>query len=412
MKSIALLTLIAALSCQAETVTALVDQAIKTNPELRFYNSEITAAKAGKATASQYANPDLSTNLGRKSITHPSGERGESGPIWRAELAQTFDFPGRIALRKAIADRDISLAELGLLQFRTLLGNQVRKHAGDIILLRKQADATRAVRERIAEVIAVLVQRDTGNISAKLERRMLEASLLTHDHALTQADKEAASSVATLNLLCGRAPDAELQLGDETITLPAAPTLAALKERAAIGNFELLQKRVQLARQGLRIDLSKSERWGSIKFGPYTEGEKYGDELDTVVGLSLSIPLPLWNKGEGAIAAEKARQAGAQAMLAATLRDLERDLTIQRQGYAAELTALTRWQPETESEFKSAAEDADHHYRLGAVPATTYLEMQRGYLEALTALIDTRRQAWLHRMELERLIGGSLEGEK
>jgi hypothetical protein len=31
--------------------------------------------------------------------------------------------------------------------------------------------------------------------------------------------------------------------------------------------------------------------------------------------------------------------------------------------------------------------------------------MQRGYLDALDALIESRRNAWKHRMEIERLIG-------
>lgn len=392
----------------AESITELIGAAVRTNPELKFYETEVAAARAGKQTAGQLANPELDIEFSSKR-TGSTSASGENGVVWRAELAQTFDFPGRIALRKAIADRDIGLAQLGLLQFKALLGNQVRKLAGDLGLLRKQATATRAVRERLAELIGVLVQRDTGNISAKLERRILEASLLTNDHTLTEVTKEADRTAATLNLLCGRAPDAGLQVADEPVKLPPAPTLADLKERAAMGNFELQQKRVQLARQGLKIDLTKSERWGNIKFGPYLASENLTEDHERQAGIVFSVPLPLWNQNKGNIAAEQARQLGAQAMLAATLRDLERDLTVQHQGYVAELEALSHWQPETENEFKTAAEEADHHYRLGAVNAATYVEMQRGYLDALSALIESRRHAWEHRMELERLTGSSLE---
>jgi cobalt-zinc-cadmium efflux system outer membrane protein len=395
----------------AESITDLIAIAIKNNPELRFYESEVAAAKAGKKTAAQFANPELALEGAPKRIK-PSDGAFNNGAVWRAELAQSFDFPGRITLRKAIADRDIALAALGTLQFKSLLANHVRTQAGDIVLLRRQAEATRGVRERLAELIAVLVQRDTGNISAKLERRILEAALLTHDHALTETEKEAGEITATLNLLLGRAPDAKLETNEDIIALPALPSLDSLKQRAATGNYELQQKRVQLARQGLKIDLSKSDRWGNIKFGPYLAGEKFHDDVEREIGVVFSIPLPLWNRGEGNIVAEQAREQGAQAMLSATLRDLERDLTVQRQGYAAELEALSRWKPETESEFKSAAEEADHHYRLGAVTAATYVEMQRGYLEALTSLIETRRHAWKHRMEIERLTGGSMEAKQ
>jgi hypothetical protein len=38
--------------------------------------------------------------------------------------------------------------------------------------------------------------------------------------------------------------------------------------------------------------------------------------------------------------------------------------------------------------------------------------MQRGYLEALDALIETRRHVWEHRMKLEQLIGAPMEGTR
>ena len=386
----------------------LVAQAMAHNPELRFYKAEIAAAKGGRRTAGQIANPELSFDLGHKKIKEISGDIEGAGEVWKAQILQTLDFPSRIALRKAIADRDISLAELGLAQYRAQLSNEVRARAGDVTLLRRKETAAREVRKRFEELVNVLVQRDTGSISAKLERRIMEASLLTSDRALTDAATEASGATAALNVLCGSAPDAALDLDGKVASFPGAPTLATLKQEAAKTNFDLQQKRLELARQGLKIDLSKSERWGNITFGPYLSGERTYEQVNEA-GVALSIPLPLWNRKQGSIATEQARMSQAEALLAATLRDLERDLTTERAAYAAELEALARWKPETEKEFQSAAAEADHHYRLGAVPATTYVEMQRQYLEALGALIETRRNAWKHLTQLERLMGAPLK---
>ena len=394
------------LSTWAQSPTELITQAIKANPELKFYEAEIAAAKAEKQSGAHLVSPNVSVEGGNK---HVNGQ-GDA-QVWQAEISQSFDFPGRIALRKAVADRDIALAELGLLQFKALLGNEIRAQAGDLALLKRKIDATKSVRVRLEELIDVLVQRDTGSISAKLERRILEATLLTSDRALTDATKAASEASTKLNMLAGRAPDAAIQLSDTFAALPPPPSLEALKTLAARSNFELQQKRVQLARQGLKIDLTKSERWGNITFGPYLAGEQSkNNEIEG--GLRLSIPLPLWTKKNQAnVAAEEARQLGAQAMLNAALRDLERELSIARANYTAELEALSHWRPETEKEFQDAAEEADHHYRLGAVPATTYIEMQRGYLDALDTLIESRRNAWRHRMEIERLTGLQYGGE-
>ncbi len=397
------LVLVVHFTLHAKPLDELVQQAISANAEIKYYEAELSAARSGRKAAAQLSNPELSLEAGGKNV------RGlGDGPVWRAEIAQPFEFPGRVALRKAIADRDIALADLGLQQFKQLLGHAVRARAGEFVLLQRKARAALEVRTRLEELIQVLVQRDTGNVSAKLERRILEATLVTSDRALTDAEKAVAEATATLNVLCGRAPDADLKLEDWPVELPKVPSMEALKGKAALHNFELQQKRLQLARQGLQVDLTKSERWGSITFGPYIAGEQASDQ-QLEAGVVLSIPLPLWKKNRSNVEAEQARQQGAQAMLTATLRDLERDLGIQRAAYASELGALGHWQKETEAEFQQAAQEADHHYRLGAVPAATYVEMQRGYLDALDALIETRHNAWKHLMELERLTGTNLE---
>jgi cobalt-zinc-cadmium efflux system outer membrane protein len=399
-----------ALSLAARDSTAvsssdLVAEALQKNPEVRFYEAEIAAARGGRQTAGQLANPELNTEFGGMSLAQQ-----KEGLVWRASILQVFDFPGRMSLRKAIADRDITLAELGLQQFKSQLANEVRARAGDVLLLKRKEDAARSVRERLESLIEVLVQRDTGSVSALLERRILEATLLTSDRTLTDASKQVRQAIATLAVLCGRGPDQPIQLSGVFTSFPTVPHLESLKQQAAQSNFDLQQKRLNVAKQGLKIDLSKSDRWGNITFGPYMAGQHAGG-TQIEGGFVVSIPLPLWNKNKGNIAAEEARTQQAEALLLATLRDLERDLAVARSAYLSELDALSRWRPESEKQFSDAAAEADRHYRLGAVPAATYVEMQRGYLDAMDSLIESRRNAWKHRMEIERLTGTALTGE-
>jgi cobalt-zinc-cadmium efflux system outer membrane protein len=382
-----------------------VNEALNKNPEVRFFEAEIDATRGGRDSAGKLANPELSTELGGMSLA-----QAKEGLVWRASILQVFDFPGRMSLRKAIADRDIELAQLGLQQFKSQLANEVRARAGDVLLLQRKEAAARSVRERLESLVDVLVQRDTGSVSALLERRILEATLLNSDRILTDASKASREAAAALNVLCGRGPDQSLKLAGAVTSFPDVPQLAALKQQAARTNFDLQQKRLNVAKQGLKVDLTKSERWGDITFGPYMAGQHAGG-TQIEGGFVVSIPLPLWNKNKGNIDAEKARTQQAEALLGATLRDLERDLAVARSAYLAELGALSRWRPESEKQFADAAAEADRHYRLGAVPAATYVEMQRGYLDAMDSLIESRRNAWKHRMEIERLTGGTLTGE-
>jgi cobalt-zinc-cadmium efflux system outer membrane protein len=66
---------------------------------------------------------------------------------------------------------------------------------------------------------------------------------------------------------------------------------------------------------------------------------------------------------------------------------------------------MGRWRPDSVQQFKSAAELADRHYRLGAVPMTVYIELQKEYLEAVEALLDTKKEALEAGQELQTLTG-------
>ena len=66
---------------------------------------------------------------------------------------------------------------------------------------------------------------------------------------------------------------------------------------------------------------------------------------------------------------------------------------------------MAKWRPESVAEFRKAAELADRHYRLGAVPIATYVELQKQYLEAVEALLETRREALEAAQQLELLTG-------
>ena len=73
--------------------------------------------------------------------------------------------------------------------------------------------------------------------------------------------------------------------------------------------------------------------------------------------------------------------------------------------YETKLREMAKWRPDSVQHFKEAAELADRHYRLGAVPISTYVELQQQYLEAVESLLDTKREALAAATQLELLTG-------
>ena len=102
----------------------LVAEVVKRYPELSFYRAEIAAAKGERRTAAAWANPELSASLGQKQVR--GGGLSDEGLTWSVGVQQTIEWPGRISLRKAIANHQVQLAELGLAQFRMAMAARTR----------------------------------------------------------------------------------------------------------------------------------------------------------------------------------------------------------------------------------------------------------------------------------------------
>jgi outer membrane protein, heavy metal efflux system len=389
------------------SIEALVAEVLEKNPELDFYRAEIAAAQANRKTAGQWANPEVATDLGGKHVSERGATLGD-GMAWSVALAQTIEFPGRLSLRKAIANRQVDLARLGLEQFRAALAARARSLGYALLMTQEKAEAAREVRQRLESLLSVLVQREPAGVTPLLDQRIIEASSVTARRRASQAAREVQAVLLELNLLRGQPPATALKLTGALTLSTNLPSLGVLAEAAGTNNFDVRQRQVELAAQGFRVRLSKNERYPSVTLAPFYAVEKANDE-QRIVGVSLTVPVPLWNNNAGNIEAAQARLQQAEASLRATWRQVERKVAEHSLALQSKLDEMAAWRANAPQQFREAAELADRHYRLGAVPLTTYLEMQTRYLDALEALLATQSEALEHRQQLELLVGLPLE---
>ena len=384
------------------TLDALVAETLQRNPELKFYEMEIRAAQAGRKTAGLLPNPELSGSVGNKTV-RGAGLNAE-GVAWSLSVVQPFEWPGRLGLRKAIANRDLELAQLGYERFKVALAGRVRTLAYGLFAARKKADATREVADRFNAVREVLVQRDPAGLTPLLETRVIEATELTMQRKASDAALAAQTSGFELNQLRLMAPDEPLVVSEAHLTFRPAENRETLTTLARTNNFDLRLRAVELAQQGFRVNLARNERFPSISVGPTVSEENAGDR-ERIIGLLVSIPLPLWHRNQGQIEAAAARQSQAEVLLNVTAREVERKVLESALTYETKLREMSRWRPDSVEHFREAAAIADRHYRLGAVPIATYIELQKQYLEAVESLLDTRRAALDAAQALEWLTG-------
>ena len=397
----------AAMAPKPLTLEALVAEVLDKNPELAFYRAEIGAAKGEQRTAKTLPNPELSTSLGAKRATDSAGNVLGEGAAWSVALQQPFEWPGRLALRKAIASRQVALAELGLDNFRNALAARTRTLAFGVFVAQQQADAAIEVSQRLQALAEVVVQRDPAGVTPKLEQRIIEASAIIAQKRATDAAVAVRSVLIELNQLRGQPLANPLRIADTPLKFAPPPDPELLLAAARTNNFELRQRVAELEQQGFRVDLAKNERYPAVTVGPFISGERAGDRERTV-GVGISFPLPLWNRNAGNIEVAQARREQAQTVLNVAQREVERKVSELYLTYAARIHEMARIRPDAAQDFRETADLADRHYRLGAVPLTTYIEMQKQYLEALEALLQTKQGALEASEQLHLLTGRSL----
>lgn len=389
------------------TAEALVTEALEHNAELGFYQAQLEGAKAATRLAGRLDLPKAELQAGQVRSKNLDHSMAGEGAMWSASVRQSFEWPGRLGLRKAIANQDVALATLGLEAFRRDLSGKVRENAFGLASAEEKSRVARAVADRFRALREVLVQRDPAGIAPQLEVRILEATELTLRRRASEFALTVDAERVRLNLLRGAPLEASFQVQRDLPDLPERPALDRLMAAANTNNFELRTRAAELVQQGFRVDLARNERWPAFEVGPMTMGQD-GSTLDRIVGVGVAFPLPLWRPRTANIAAIEAKRQQASAVLTVARREVERRVVSASRGYDSRLTELTRWRSDVVSQFESAAELADRHYRLGAVPATIYVELQKQYLDAVEAHLDTRREALAALLELEQVTGLNL----
>jgi cobalt-zinc-cadmium efflux system outer membrane protein len=256
----------------------------------------------------------------------------------------------------------------------------------------------------------VVVQRDPAGVTPLLETRILEANALTAQRQAVEAALEAQSANLELNLLRGDRPDAMVKIVEAEQNLASPPPFEDLLAAARTNSYELRTRQLELEQQGFHVSLAKNERWPAVTVGPFYSEERAGDK-ERIAGVGVSFPLPLWNRNSGNVQVANARQQQAEATLRVAQREVERQLIESAAGYSTRVAALSGWRPDTIEQLREAAELGDRHYRLGAVPIATYVELQEKYLEAVEAYYDLKKEGIAAAQQLQVLTGLPLAKE-
>ncbi|MEO7297434.1 MAG: TolC family protein [Verrucomicrobiota bacterium] len=324
-----LVLLLAGRSLFAEnTPTKLTSQdaasiALENNRDLAAARFAVQQAEGRLKQAGLWPNPDF--ELSRQRDT-PFANEGEYS--FSAGFKQRFPITGRLQKAKAVGRVDVALAWAEIRNRERLLIGEVLAKSRSVLVLKellKTSDDTAKFLEQLVQVsekrLTVAEVSVTDVNLAKLELQRLRL-------AQNQFQIEQSASLSELNRLLGRDAKEPLEIIGELNTAPLPTSLNELRQKVLALRPDRQQAILSIDRGAAEVKLARALKWEDWSVGfDYSRDRQVfnapvGNKEDQFVGLSLSIPLPLWNKNQGRIAEARATEERAKAELAAL------DLTI------------------------------------------------------------------------------------
>lgn len=360
--------------------------ALRHNKDLVAARHVIAEAEGRLVQAGLWKNPEFEFRT-EFDVRTKDGKR-----LYEGGFMQRFPWSGRLAQARAVARVDVAMAVEELRdKERMLAGNVLGKARALLAVDRKlgiNAD-NRSLLDRIFKQTSTLTA--TGKATAA-EARVVELEQTTLDLSREALVVERRAKLAELNGLLGRVPDDGMNMGG---AFPEAPDAAALRAAAA----QAVSRRPDRQLAALQIDksqaeqrLAKAERWEDIGIGAGMTRERKEGMYETMVGVVVAVPLPLWNRNQGRIAETQAAQQRATASVAALDLTIATEIREAQARVTGLASVLTRTRGPALDLARQTTKLIEETYASGTASFLTVFESRKQRLAIEQAAIDTEEQ--------------------
>jgi outer membrane protein TolC len=295
-------------------VDSLVARALATSPIIRSANQRIDAARARIGPATARPDPMVMAGIQNLPISRP-GFSSDEMTMKMVGASQTILYPGKLALRRIAAEREVDVARVGLEVSRKRVARDVKDAYYELAFL----DRALAIVERNEDVLGTFTRTTEARYGAGVsgQQDVLKARVEAARLAETASDltEQRRAAIARLNAQLSRpseepVPPAEIPAvllraaaGDSnqvpTFTSAAlgarasdSPlhSLADLQQLAIENSPELREHEAMIAVQAARVEVARKEYLPDFDLSA-----QYGqrNRLPDMVSVTVSLAVPL-----------------------------------------------------------------------------------------------------------------------
>lgn len=388
------------------TMDDVAQHAINNNPELLAQRLEEKTAKGQleKASLLLKTNPTLEGAVSKKEKA--PGEEGNKFTNYGFRLSQEFEIAGQRGVRIDIAEKEISSVILGIKDKERLLMSEVKDSFGKVLALRKKNELAHEVVRLQEEFLGLTkIKFQAGEVSG-LDVNLAEVELSKAKRELLLVEREYKESLLALKGLMGLNPDMPLSAeGDLPSAVTNLPDKEMLRTTAFSERPDLRIVALEVRKAETGIDLINKEAVPNVTLAGFYDK----DEQKNEVGLTISIPLPFFDRKQGERLEGRAKAEQSKIRLDGLKKTIDREI---EQAYTALESASEELSIFKKEILTKAAENLNLlnlAFKEGKIGFYEVRLAQKETVDIQFAYLDSQLRMQIALNAIEKVTGGSLK---
>ncbi len=393
-----------AMSCAAAAPLTLEEAyriAESANPALTSARAQLSAVQGqlAEARAPLWNNPSVSLESSRSRIPVP----GESFSTWQAGVSQAFEIAGQQGWRREAAQADLAAYEATIAHTRALVRAEVEQAFVQVLALQERAaieSDTVSIVEQAADTVRR--RREAGQVS-RLDDNLARVEAERARNQLVQLAEQLTLARAQLGALL-QLPPVELPEVTGELERLAGYTLEDLLDVSSRRpQLVALARREEAARS--RLAFERAARYPDVTVGIFTGRNGPPELRENVVGLGVSLPLPLFRRNQAGIGRATTELTQAEIEQRAVQRDIAAEVRAQWQRVGQLQARAQRLRDQVLPALEDNRRLSQTALREGEIGIAELLLVNRQVAETLRDLLDAQTALRQARIALERAAG-------
>ncbi len=369
------------------------------HPALREAEGRLRAARGNWLQVGLKPNPEIGYSgmeIGDE------GRAGQQGGFF----SQEFVTAGKLGLNRAVALREVAAAEQRYARTRLQLVTTVRTYYYEALAAERAGALAGQLSDIAGQSVKVsdsLLKAGEGSRASLLQAQIQSESATLLEQQATNRREAAWRRLSSLLGIENEPPKAL----DDTLLAPL-PELGwdATRDRVLSESPELAELRFAVERARWAVERARAGRVPNID--AQAGAAKDNATGDAIANVQISMPIPVFNRNQGAIAQACGELAAAQAALEQRELALQQRLAVALRDFATARQRVARYSETIIPTARQSLDIINRAYEQGELDYLQVLAIQQTYTETNQAYLQDLEIAWKQWAQIEGLLVGPL----